>query len=54
MIFRNYELLKIPEKFRPTGPVERIVVETINLPPMLRITNRVGVIFSMDEPIEST
>ena len=39
------ELAKIPEKFRPTGLIERTDLVQLELPPMNKVTNRVGVIF---------
>lgn len=46
------ELNKIPKKYRPTGPVERTIVEVLNMPPFGQVTNRVGVIFDREDPRE--
>lgn len=47
----DMELNKIPEKYRPIGPVERTIVEVLNMPPFGQVTNRVNVIFNGSEPI---
>jgi tRNA(His) guanylyltransferase len=39
------ELAKIPEAHRPTGPVERTVVDMLKLPRLASVKNRVEVIF---------
>lgn len=44
------ELAKIPERYRPDGPVERNVVQLVELPPLNRIINRAEVLFDGDEP----
>lgn len=44
-------LAKIPEQHRPTGPIERSVVERIDMPKFSTITNRVGVLFDGEEPV---
>lgn len=45
------ELEKIPEKHRPTGPVQRTVIDIIEMPPFHFVSNRVEVIFNGDVPI---
>lgn len=45
------ELSDIPEKFRPTAPVERTEVVQIDMPPFVKVTNRVGVIFMGSDPM---
>lgn len=45
------ELERIPEKYRPTGPVERTEVVEIDMPKFNTVTNRVGVIFCGEEPV---
>src|SRR3990167_918493 len=45
------ELANIPEKHRPTDPVERTVVEAIDMPEFNKVTNRVDVIFYGERPI---
>lgn len=48
----DLELAKIPEQHRPTGPVERVVVEPVfGLPPFNTVTNRVGFIFNGEDPL---
>lgn len=44
------ELAKIPERYRPDGPVERNVVMFIELPPLNRVINRTDVFFEGAEP----
>jgi tRNA(His) guanylyltransferase len=39
------ELERIPEKHRPTGPVERNHMAVIDMPPFNKVTNRIEVIF---------
>jgi tRNA(His) 5'-end guanylyltransferase len=49
-ILSDEELIKIPEKHRPDGPVERNVVQYVDLPPLNKVINRVEVIFDGAEP----
>jgi len=46
------KLAEIPERHRPTGPVEveRMSVVTLDMPPFARIVNRVGVMFRGEDP----
>jgi hypothetical protein len=44
------ELAKIPERYRPDGPVERNVVMFVELPPLNRVINRTEVFFEGAEP----
>ena len=44
------ELAKIPPHHRPDGPVERNVVQFVDLPPLNKVINRVEVIFDGAEP----
>lgn len=44
------ELARIPEKYRPTGPIERTDVRRLEIPPLSRIANRAAVLFSGAEP----
>ena len=44
-------LKNIPVEYRPRGPIERTVVEQVDLPPLMSIQNKVGVIFHGEEPI---
>ena len=39
------ELERIPEKHRPTGPVTRLEMKVLDMPPFNRVANRVEVIF---------
>jgi tRNA(His) 5'-end guanylyltransferase len=50
-LLSSQELQKIKEKYRPTGPVERTVVDCLLLPPILKVQNRIEVIFEGAEPI---
>jgi tRNA(His) 5'-end guanylyltransferase len=45
------ELDRIPEKHRPTEPVLRTVVQTLDMPPFTKVTNREAVIFDGADPI---
>ena len=45
------ELDRIPESHRPIGPVERFIIEKIELPPLQKILNRTKVIFEGSGPI---
>lgn len=45
------ELMAIPERFRPTEPVERSDILVIDIPKFSSVTNRVDVIFSGADPI---
>lgn len=48
-------MAKIPEDKRPTGPVQRHEIATLELPPFATVTNRVAVIFDGDNPtVEET
>jgi len=51
-VLSEEELSKIPEQYRPNGPVERCEVVSLDMPPILRISNRVGVIFDGEDPVE--
>jgi tRNA(His) guanylyltransferase len=44
------ELACIPEPHRPTGPVLRFEIVTVDMPPFNRVANRVGVIFDGETP----
>lgn len=46
------ELARIPEKHRPTEPVIRSEYQTIDMPPFGKVSNRVGVIFHKEDPIQ--
>ncbi len=55
-VFRNLteeELSKIPENHRPTGMVQRSVVEAIDMPPFGKVMNRIEVIFLGEKPVVS-
>ena len=45
------ELAAIPEQHRPTEPVDRTVVEAIDMPEFNKVDNRVDVIFYGDRPL---
>lgn len=46
------ELYKIKEEYRPTdGMVQRNQITRLDMPPITKVTNRVGVIFHGQEPI---
>jgi len=45
------EMANIPEKFRPTEPVERTEIVELDLPPLSKVTNRPGVIFRGEDPV---
>lgn len=47
-------LAKIPAHQRPDGPVERQVIQTVEMPRFSAVSNRVGVLFSNEEPITDT
>jgi tRNA(His) 5'-end guanylyltransferase len=51
-VLSEEELSRIPLQYRPSGPVERTEVVCLQMPPMLRISNRVGVIFDGEDPAE--
>lgn len=42
------ELQKIPEKHRPSGPVERTQIELFHLPRLHEVQNRVGCLFNKE------
>ncbi len=44
-------LAKIPEDHRPTGPVQRHEIVDLEMPPFVKVTNRVEVIFDGADPI---
>jgi tRNA(His) 5'-end guanylyltransferase len=44
------ELARIPEKHRPTGPVMRMDMKVLDMPPFNKVSNRVAVIFDAAEP----
>ncbi len=44
------EMLRIPERHRPKGPVERSVVRALEMPPFGTVTNRVAVIMEGADP----
>jgi tRNA(His) 5'-end guanylyltransferase len=44
-------LAKIPEGNRPTGPVMRSEIIALDLPPILRVANRVDVLLNGAEPV---
>jgi len=46
------QLNRIPERVRPVGPVERNVIVRVNMPPFSKVENRIGVIFSGEEPVK--
>lgn len=46
------ELARIPERHRPTGPVERSEVRALEMPPFGAVTNRVDVIVDGAEPTD--
>ncbi len=48
------ELIKIPEQYRPTGPVERSKVVLLDLPRFGSITNKVELIFDGADPVVAT
>lgn len=43
-------LAKIPEAHRPDGPIERQVVEPVDMPQFSKVTNRVAVLFDSAAP----
>jgi tRNA(His) guanylyltransferase len=45
------ELFKIPEKHRPTGPVTRGIIRSLDMAPVHTITNLARVLFHDDAPI---
>lgn len=47
------ELARIPENFRPTGPVPRSVIEPMTLPLLETIPNLADVLFLRSEPRHS-
>jgi len=44
-VLSEAELEKIPEAFRPKGPVERIKIDRLVIPPIDKIRNKSGVLF---------
>lgn len=44
------ELAKIPEEFRPTGPVQRHEIVELDMPPFSKVTNRTQVVFDRVAP----
>lgn len=50
-ILSEEELSKIPQDYRPDGPVERTVVRQLELPCLSSIKNRVEVVFDGAEPV---
>jgi tRNA(His) guanylyltransferase len=47
------ELDRIPEKYRPTGPIHKNDVVRLKLPALITVTNRVEVLFDGADPIVS-
>ena len=47
------QLAAIPEAHRPSGPVMRTSIIELEMPRMLSITNRVGVLFNGEQPVEA-
>lgn len=47
------ELARIPEKNRPTGPVMRTQVVEVDMPPLSRVSNKVGTLFHGETPTAS-
>jgi tRNA(His) 5'-end guanylyltransferase len=45
------ELAKMPERQRPTGPVERTTITTLDVPPLMQVVNRMAVLFEGAEPL---
>jgi tRNA(His) 5'-end guanylyltransferase len=45
------ELMRIPEKHRPRGPVHRTEIVEIDLPPFCNIANRVELLFLDENPV---
>lgn len=45
------ELSRIPAEYRPAGPVRRTETARLKLPPLIKVKNRVEVIFDGAEPI---
>lgn len=45
------ELLAIPERHRPTGPVIRSVVKDFDLPPLSKVQNLAGVLFRKEDAV---
>lgn len=50
-MLEEHELVKIPEKYRPTGPVMRTAVSEVKLPALSNIANLADVIFLGAEPV---
>lgn len=46
------ELSNIPTAHRSTGPIKRTSVIELEIPRMLSITNRVGILFNAEQPVE--
>lgn len=51
VMLTELELARIPEKNRPTGPVERWKVEAVPMPSFRKVTNRKEVIFDGADPV---
>jgi len=51
-ILSEEELSRIPLQHRPDDPVERTEIVCLDMPPILRISNRVGVVFDGEDPLE--
>lgn len=47
-VLSEEELLAIPEKHRPTGPVMRSAVRALDLPPLSKVQNLTGVLFRQE------
>lgn len=45
------ELARMPERSRPTGPVERTTISVLDLPPLMQVVNRMAVLFEGAEPL---
>lgn len=51
VVLSQEELARIPEKYRPEGPVERWKIEELEVPPLCRLANRVGFVFEGEDPV---
>lgn len=50
-LLNEEELTRIPEEYRPYGPVERTDIVVEDIPPFGKLTNRVEVLFEGAEPV---
>lgn len=48
------ELSRIPEKHRPSGPVQRSVVQEVETPPFAKLANQKGFLFYGEAPVLRT